>query len=44
MKEIRILVRVPNVEDADIDFIDNALSVYFRTNEIVITTDEMEDV
>lgn len=43
MKEIRILLRVPSIEDSDIDFIDTILSVYFKTNELVITTDNVED-
>jgi hypothetical protein len=33
MKEVRVLVRVNEVTDEDIEFIDNVLSMFFKTEE-----------
>lgn len=45
MKEIRVLVRVDDeVTDEDIEFVDNVLSMFFKTEEIVITTDEVKEI
>ena len=43
MKEIRVSVRVNEVTDEDIEFIDNVLSMFFKTEEIVITTEEVSE-
>jgi hypothetical protein len=43
MKEVRISVRVNEVTDEDIEFIDNVLSMFFKTEEIVITTEEVSE-
>lgn len=43
MKEIRISVRVDEVTDEDIEFIDNVLNRSFKTEEIVITTEEVSE-
>ena len=44
MKEVRISVRVDDeVTDEDIEFIDNVLSMFFKTEEIVITTEEVSE-
>lgn len=43
MKEVRVLVRVNEVTDEDIEFIDNVLSMFFKTEEIVITTEEVSE-
>ena len=44
MKEVRVLVRVDDeVTDEDIEFIDNVLSTFFKTEEIVITTEEVSE-
>lgn len=43
MKEIRIFVRVDEVTDEDIEFIDNVLNRLFKTEEIVITTEEVSE-
>lgn len=41
MKEIRVFIRVDDeVTDEDIEFVDNVLSMFFKTEEIVITTEE----
>ena len=42
MKEVRVFVRVDDeVTDEDIEFVDNVLSMFFKTEEIVITTEEV---
>lgn len=43
MKEVRVFVRVDKVTDEDIEFIDNVLSMFFKTEEIVITTEEVSE-
>lgn len=44
MKEVRISVRVDDeVTDEDIEFIDNVLNRLFKTEEIVITTEEVSE-
>lgn len=44
MKEVRISVRVDDeVTDEDIEFVDNVLSMFFKTEEIVITTEEVSE-
>ena len=43
MKEIRISVRVDEVTDEDIEFVDNVLNGLFKTEEIVITTEEVSE-
>lgn len=44
MKEVRVLVRVDDeVTDEDIEFVDNVLSMFFKTEEIVITTEEVSE-
>ena len=43
MKEVRVLVRVNEVTDEDIEFIDNVLSMFFKTEEIVITTEAVSE-
>lgn len=43
MKEIRVSVRVNEVTDEDIEFIDNVLSMFFKTEEIVITTEDVSE-
>jgi hypothetical protein len=43
MKEVRISVRVDEVTDEDIEFIDNVLNRLFKTEEIVITTEEVSE-
>ena len=43
MKEVRISVRVDEVTDEDVEFIDNVLSMFFKTEEIVITTEEVSE-
>lgn len=43
MKEVRVLVRANEVTDEDIEFVDNVLSTFFKTEEIVITTEEVSE-
>ena len=43
MKEVRISVRVDEVTDEDVEFIDNVLNRLFKTEEIVITTEEVSE-
>lgn len=44
MKEVRVFVRVDDeVTDEDIEFVDNVLSMFFKTEEIVITTEEVSE-
>ena len=43
MKEVRISVRVDEVTDEDIEFVDNVLNGLFKTEEIVITTEEVSE-
>lgn len=44
MKEVRVLVRVDDeVTDEDIEFVDNVLSMFFKTEEIVITTEDVSE-
>ena len=44
MKEVRLSVRVDVVvTDEDIVFVDNVLSMFFKTEEIVITTEEVSE-
>ena len=44
MKEVRISVRVDDeVTDEDIEFVDNVLSMFFKTEEIVISTEGVSE-
>lgn len=42
MKELKICLRTSEeIQEIDLDFLDDLLSTYFKTEDIVITTDEV---
>lgn len=42
MKELKICLRTSEeIQETDLDFLDDLLSTYFKTEDIVITTDEV---